>query len=58
VRKGTHPLHRTNVSIIYKATGNLLPAQIVLGHAKIDNTLRYVGVGVDDALSLAEGTKV
>ena len=45
---GTHSLRRTKASIIYKATGNLRAVQILLGHTKIDNTVRYLGVDVED----------
>jgi site-specific recombinase XerC len=55
---GTHSLRRTKVSIIYKATGNLRAVQILLGHTKIESTVRYLGVDVEDALNLAEHTEV
>lgn len=55
---GTHSLRRTKASIIYKATGNLRTVQILLGHAKIDSTVRYLGVDVEDALELAERTEI
>ena len=55
---GTHSLRRTKASLIYKATGNLRAVQILLGHSKIENTVRYLGVDVDDALSLAEATEI
>ena len=55
---GTHSLRRTKASIIYKATGNLRAVQILLGHAKIESTVRYLGVDVEDALELAERTDV
>jgi site-specific recombinase XerC len=55
---GTHSLRRTKPSIIYKATGNLRAVQILLGHAKIDSTVRYLGVDEEDALELAERTEV
>jgi integrase len=55
---GTHSLRRTKASIIYKATGNLRAVQILLGHTKIENTVRYLGVDVEDALKLAEGTEI
>ena len=54
----THSLRRTKASIIYKATGNLRAVQILLGHTKIENTVRYLGVDVEDALALAEGTEI
>ena len=55
---GTHSLRRTKASIIYKVTGNLRAVQILLGHTKIENTVRYLSVDVEDALELAEGTGV
>lgn len=55
---GTHSLRRTKASTIYKATGNLRAVQILLGHTKIENTVRYLGVDVEDALTLAEGIEV
>lgn len=55
---GTHSLRRTKASIIYKATGNLRAVQILLGHTKTENTVRYLGVDVEDALTLAEGTEI
>ena len=55
---GTHSLRRTKASIIYKATGNLRAVHILLGHAKIESTVRYLGVDVEDALELAERTEV
>jgi integrase len=55
---GTHSLRRTKASIIYKATGNLRAVQILLGHTKIESTVRYLGVDVEDALHLAENTDV
>jgi integrase len=55
---GTHSLRRTKASIIYKATGNLRAVQLLLGHTKIESTVRYLGVDVEDALHLAESTDV
>jgi site-specific recombinase XerC len=55
---GTHTLRRTKASIIYKQTGNLRAVQILLGHTKIESTVRYLGVDIEDALALAEGTEV
>ena len=55
---GTHSLRRTKASIIYKATGNLRAVQILLGHVKIESTVRYLGADVEDALELAECTEV
>ncbi|RCW77130.1 hypothetical protein C7476_1466 [Phyllobacterium bourgognense] len=44
--------------MIYKATGNLRAIQIPLGHTKIENTVRYLGVDIEDALELAEHTEI
>lgn len=55
---GTHSLRRTKASLIYKRTGNLRAVQILLGHTKIESTVRYLGVDVEDALNLSEGTEV
>jgi hypothetical protein len=55
---GTHSLRRTKASIIYKQTGNLRAVQILFGHTKIESTVRYLGVDIEDALALAEGTEV
>lgn len=55
---GTHSLRRTKASMIYKATGNLRAIQILLGHTKIENTVRYLGVDIEDALTLAERTEI
>jgi integrase len=55
---GTHSLRRTKAAMIYKATGNLRAIQILLGHTKIENTGRYLGVDIEDALLLAEKTEI
>ena len=55
---GTHSLRRTKASIIYKQTGNLRAVQILLGHTKIESTVRYLGVDIEDALALAEKTEI
>jgi integrase len=55
---GTHSLRRTKAALIYKQTGNLRAVQILLGHSKIETTVRYLGVEVEDALTLAEATEV
>ena len=55
---GSHSLRRTKASIIYKQTGNLRAVQILLGHTKIESTVRYLGVDIEDALALAEATEV
>jgi integrase len=51
---GTHSLRRTKASMIYRRTGNLRAVQILLGHRKIESTVRYLGIEVDDALAIAE----
>jgi integrase len=51
---GTHSLRRTKATLIYRRTGNLRAVQLLLGHTKIESTVRYLGVEVDDALELAE----
>ena len=55
---GTHSLRRTKASIIYEATGNIRAVQILLGHAKIENTTLYLGLDVEDALELSERTDI
>ena len=55
---GTHSMRRTKASMIYKATGNLRAIQILLGHTKIESTVRYLGVDIEDALLLAEKTEI
>jgi site-specific recombinase XerC len=55
---GTYSLRRTKAAMIYKATGNLRAIQILLGHTKIENTVRYLGVDIEDALELAEHTQI
>ncbi|WP_379552469.1 tyrosine-type recombinase/integrase [Qipengyuania sp. DGS5-3] len=55
---GTHSLRRTKASIIYRATANIRAIQILLGHSKIENTVRYLGVDIEDALTLAEKTEI
>jgi glycosyltransferase involved in cell wall biosynthesis len=55
---GTHSLRRTKAALIYKQTGNLRAVQILLGHTKIESTVRYLGVDIEAALALAEGTEV
>ena len=52
---GTHSLRRTKAALIYRKTGNLRAAQLPLGHTKLESTVRYLGVEVDDALAISEG---
>jgi integrase len=51
---GTHSLRRTKTAEIYRKTGNLRAVQRLRGHTKVDSTVRYLGVDVEDALSIAE----
>jgi integrase len=55
---GTHSLRRTKAALIYRRTGNLRAVQLLLGHTKIESTVRYLGVEVDDALAIAEQVDV
>lgn len=55
---GTHSLRRTKVALVYKRTGNLRACQLLLGHGKLESTVRYLGVEVDDALELSEQTDI
>jgi site-specific recombinase XerC len=55
---GTHSMRRTKVAQIYKKTGNLRAVQLLLGHTKIDSTVRYLGVELDDALEIAESVEI
>lgn len=55
---GTHSLRRTKVALIYRRTGILRAVQLLLGHTKLESTVRYLGIEVDDALALAEQTDI
>jgi integrase len=55
---GMHSLRRTKATLIYRRTGNLRAVQLLLGHTKIESTVRYLGIEVDDALSIAEQVDV
>ena len=55
---GTHSLRRTKATLIYRRTGNLRAVQLLLGHTKIESTVRYLGIEVDDALAIAEEVDV
>jgi integrase len=55
---GTHSVRRTKASLIYRRTKNLRAVQLLLGHAKLESTVRYLGIEVDDALEMAEQTEV
>lgn len=55
---GTHSLRRTKAALIYKRTKNLRAVQLLLGHTKLESTVRYLGIEVEDALEVAEQTEV
>lgn len=55
---GTHLMRRTKVAQIYRKTGNLRAVQLLLGHTKMDSTVRYLGVELEDALAIAEAVKI
>jgi len=55
---GTHSLRRTKAALIYRKTGNIRAVQLLLGHTKLDSTVRYLGVEVEDALAIAESIDV
>jgi site-specific recombinase XerC len=55
---GTHSMRRTKVALLYKKTGNLRACQLLLGHTKLESTVRYLGVEVDDALELSEALEL
>jgi integrase len=55
---GTHTMRRTKASLIYRKTRNLRAVQLLLGHTKLESTVRYLGIEVDDALEIAEQTEV
>ena len=55
---GTHSIRRTKATLIYRRTGNLRAVQLLLGHSKVESTVRYLGVEVDDAIEIAEKVDV
>lgn len=55
---GTHSMRRTKVALLYKKTSNLRACQLLLGHTKLESTVRYLGVEVDDALELSEALEL
>ena len=55
---GTHSIRRTKATLIYRKTGNLRAVQLLLGHTKVESTVRYLGIEVDDALAIAEQVDV
>ena len=54
---GTHTMRRTKASLIYRRTKNLRAVQLLLGHTKLESTVRYLGIEVDDAIEMAELTE-
>ena len=55
---GTHTMRRTKATLIYRQTKNLRAIQLLLGHSRIESTIRYLGIEVDDALDIAEQTEI
>jgi integrase len=55
---GTHSMRRTKATLIYRRTKNLRPVQLLLGHSKLESTVRYLGLEVDDALEISEQTEI
>ena len=55
---GTHTMRRTKATLIYKRTRNLRAVQLLLGHSKLESTVRYLGIEVDDALEISEQTEI
>jgi hypothetical protein len=55
---GTHSLRRTKATLIYRRTGNLRAVRLLPGYSKIESTVRYLGIGVDDALAIREQVDV
>ena len=55
---GTHTIRRTKASLIYRRTKNIRAVQLLLGHSKLESTVRYLGIEVEDALELSEQTEI
>lgn len=55
---GTHTMRRTKATLIYRRTKNLRAVQLLLGHTKLESTVRYLGIEVDDALEISEQTEI
>lgn len=55
---GTHSMRRTKATLIYRRTNNLRAVQLLLGHSKLESTVRYLGIEVDDALEISEQTEI
>ena len=51
-------MRRTKATLIYRRTKNLRAVQLLLGHSKLEPTMRYLGVEVDDALEISEQTEI
>ena len=58
VEYGTHSMRRTKANLIYRRTKNLRAVQLLLGHSKLESTLRYLGIEVNDALEISEQTEI
>ena len=54
---GTHTMRRTKATLIYQQTKNIRAVQLLLGHTKLESTIRYLGIEVDDALEISEKTE-
>ena len=54
---GTHTMRRTKATLVYRQTKNLRAVQLLLGHTKLESTVRYLGIEVDDALEISEKTE-
>ena len=54
----THTIRRTKASLIYRRTKNIRAVQWLLGHTKLETTVRYLGAEVENALELSEQTEV
>jgi integrase len=55
---GTHSLRRTKAVLIYRRTGNLRAVQLLLGHRRLESTVRYLGIEIDDAIEIAEKIEI
>ncbi|MGZ4980811.1 MAG: tyrosine-type recombinase/integrase [Methylobacter sp.] len=55
---GTHTMRRTNATLVYRRMKNLRAVQLLLGHTKLESTVRYLGIEVDDALEISEQTEI
>ena len=55
---GTHTMRRTKATLVYRRTKNLRAVQLLLGHTKLESTVRYLGIEVEDALEISEQTEI